>query len=79
MQRYARFTDNVIYLGVDMENEKSRKKTEKSNSMHNERRLTVGFPPNQKYVTVDEAVVMLMEILKRRRLDTRKSSPSKLT
>ncbi len=56
-----------------------KKKTEKSNSMHHERRLTVGFPPNQKYVTVDEAVEMLMDILKRRRLETRKSSLSKLT
>ena len=47
-------------------------RTEKSNSMHGERGLTVGFPPNQKYVTVDEAVEMLMDILKRRRLETRK-------
>jgi len=72
LQRYARFTDNVIYQGADMGYKKLKEKTEKSNSMHNERRLTVGFPPNQKYVTVDEAVEMLMDILKRRRLETRK-------
>ena len=71
LQRYARFTDNVIYQGTDMRYKKL-KPTTKSNSMHNERRLTAGFPPNQKYVTVDEAVEMLMDVLKRRRLETRK-------
>ncbi len=50
-----------------------KEKTEKSNNMHSERRLTVGFPPNQKYVTVDEAVEMLRNILKRRNQETRKS------
>ncbi len=72
LQRHTHFIDSVIYLGADMENKKLKKKATKSNSMHNERRLTVGFPPNQKYVTVDEAVEMLMDILKRRRLETRK-------
>ncbi len=72
LQRYARFTDNVIYQGADMAKQKLKKNTTKSNSKRNERRLTVGFPPNQKYVTVDEAVEMLMDILKRRRLETRK-------
>ncbi len=56
-----------------------KKKTEKSNSMHHERRLTVGFPPNQKYVTVDEAVEMIMDILKRRFHETQRSSRSKPT
>ena len=55
-----------------MARQKLKQTTKKSNNMHHERRLTVGFPPNQKYVTVDEAVEMLMDILKRRRLETRK-------
>ncbi len=58
---------------------KLKEKTEKSNSMHRERKLSVGFPPNEKSVTVDEAVEMLMDTLKRCRLGTRKSSLSKLT
>ena len=57
-----------------MANKKLKEKTEKSNSMHSERKLTFGFPPNEKTVTVDEAVEILRNILKRRRLETRKSS-----
>ncbi len=79
LQRYARFTDSVIYLGADMENKKLKKEATKLNSKHNERRLTVGFPPNQKYVTVDEAVEMLRNILKRHNQETRKGPGCKLT
>jgi hypothetical protein len=35
LQRYARFTDNVIYQGADMESTKLNARTEKSNSKRN--------------------------------------------
>ncbi len=51
---------------------KLKEKTEKSNSMHGERKLTYGFPPNEKSVTVDEAVEILRDVLKRHNQESRK-------